>query len=150
MMADTPLIPDTCRPIPDRVIAAARAYIGRPWHHQARGAGSNAVALDCAGLLVAAARDCGLEAIDLEAYARVPTRTSLNQALARNARRVPWAERRQGDIVLMGRPSPSHLGLITAPEWMIHCPAGGSVCEVALDKRQVRGVYRPNVFREDI
>jgi hypothetical protein len=48
------------------LLAAARAYLGTPWHHMGR----NRRRLDCVGLLLCAARDAGLDVAEPAPYAR--------------------------------------------------------------------------------
>jgi cell wall-associated NlpC family hydrolase len=60
----------------DTFLAAARSYIGTPYHHMGRAPG---VGLDCAGVPLCAARAAGLlpDDFDLPAYSRWPDGTLL-------------------------------------------------------------------------
>jgi hypothetical protein len=52
---------------------AARRYVGTPWDHRGR----TSDAIDCIGLAVTSARDCGWEVIDVADYSRRPTKGRL-------------------------------------------------------------------------
>lgn len=64
-----------------RLDIAARSYLGVPFLHQGR---NPAVGIDCVGLLVLAARDCGLHELaaqDFTAYDRNPAMGQLESRL---------------------------------------------------------------------
>ena len=64
-----------------RLDIAARAYLGVPFLHQGR---NPAVGIDCVGLLVLAARDCGLHELaahDFTHYAQHPANGELESRL---------------------------------------------------------------------
>lgn len=52
---------------PARIVAAARALLDVPYHHQGR---DRRFGLDCVGLLIEVARDVGAKWHDLEGYSR--------------------------------------------------------------------------------
>lgn len=80
-----------------RLDVAARRYLGVPFLHQGR---NPAIGIDCVGLLVLAARDCGLNdlaAHDLTSYARNPAKGELERRL--RAALSPVSEPIPGDVV---------------------------------------------------
>ncbi len=75
---------------------AARQYVGVPWRHLGR----SREGIDCIGLVLLAARDCGLAADDPAPYAREPSSQRLRQELARHLDEVPIAAARRGDVLV--------------------------------------------------
>jgi cell wall-associated NlpC family hydrolase len=75
---------------------AARRYIGVPWRHLGR----SREGIDCIGLVLLAARECGIAADDPAPYAREPSSHRLRQELAEVLDEVPLAEARAGDVLL--------------------------------------------------
>jgi hypothetical protein len=105
--------------------------------------------LDCIGLLVVAARDCGGEVEDLVGYPAQPDGFTLVRHLVKYARRVPVYQMQVGDIAVMGRPHMTHVGILGdrwAPFSFLHVPTRGSCVEVAFgEDLDVRGIWRwPN------
>ena len=71
----------------EKVIAAARACIGTPFHHQGRTQG---IGLDCIGLVIIALRARNIAVNDRTDYGRRPDGKSLVEALsAHGAKIVP-------------------------------------------------------------
>lgn len=106
------------------LLNAARSYEGVRFHHQGRSRGG----LDCAGLIVCAARDCGVELSDRDAYTAQPDGHSLAQAL-RDAGLVEIAasDAVAGDALLFvfetneaGDPLPGHVGLLCEDGELLH------------------------------
>lgn len=56
------------------VVAAARSYLNTPFHHQGRVKGTG---VDCIGMIVGAARECGIEIHDRTDYPRQPVPSDL-------------------------------------------------------------------------
>lgn len=122
----------------EQFAAAARAYLRVPFAHLGR----SRAGLDCAGLLLAAARDCGVPGLPEPVYGRLPDLRLIDTWLPRFAVRV--AVPRVGDVLrfrLGGRAQ--HLGVACAH------PAGGlavvhaceslhRVCEHRFDLRWQR------------
>jgi len=79
-----------------RLDEAARAYLGVPWRHLGR----SRAGLDCIGLVLLAARDCGIAAEDPAPYAREPSSQRLREELARYLDEVSIADPRPGDVLL--------------------------------------------------
>jgi cell wall-associated NlpC family hydrolase len=75
---------------------AARAYLGVPWRHLGR----SREGLDCIGLVLLAARDCGIVADDPAPYAREPSSQLLRRELARYLDQVSLADPRPGDVLV--------------------------------------------------
>lgn len=107
--------------IREAIVVAARSYLGVRYHHQGR----NRAGIDCAGLIVAVARDVGLSAADMTGYARIPDGKALRAHLDSQAKHVPISSRQPGDILLMQfeRGLPQHLAIVT-DHGMIHAYAG--------------------------
>ena len=110
---------------PDRVIAAARLWLGTPYHDQASLKG---IGCDCLGLARGVWRDVvGDEPFPMPPYSRDWGETGPREVLAEGARsmmiEVPSAEAGPGALVLFRmRPGAiaKHVGIITAPDRFIH------------------------------
>ena len=95
--------------IADDFVAAARAYIGTPFHHQGR---MPDVGLDCAGVIVCAAAACGIFIEDQQGYGRIPSNGLLQQAVEKHCVRVDTSSVETGDIMLFAfRNEPQHLAV---------------------------------------
>lgn len=127
----------------ERLIAAARACLGTPFHHQGRKSG---VGLDCVGLVVVALSAVEVPVRDRADYGPRPDGKSLVAALeAHGAIRVETLQ--AGDILLFRYDGqPQHVALATGSETMIHSFApAGEVVETSLGpywKRRLSAVYR--------
>lgn len=119
------------------IVAAARRWIGTPYHHQAslRGAGC-----DCLGLVRGVWRDLyGTEPEAAAPYTpdwgEVGGTEHLLEAAARHMTPVPLEGIRPGDLLLFRlRPNTvaKHVALLSGPRHMIHARSGDEVREVAL------------------
>lgn len=123
------------------LVKAARAYLGCPFHHQGR----SRHGLDCAGLLVLAYRDLGIELLDLPAYGREPWNDGLRECVESNFRKVARPAE-PGDILLLRyRREPQHLAIVT-DKGMIHTYATvGKVVETNIGPtwiERIVGTYR--------
>lgn len=130
-----------------QLIDAARRYVGVPFKHQGR----SLAGLDCVGLLVRVAWDCGLTVRDRDGYGRSPHRGVLRQALEENL--IPISDKvgpdtRPGDVLEMSIVhDPQHVALYTGTT-LIHAlwqRGGGAVREHNFDQRwrdRVVRVYR--------
>ena len=117
---------------PEKLISVARGYIETPFAHQGRLPG---IALDCAGLIICAAIDSGLNANDVKGYSSEPDGRSLQS--------TEW---KPGDLLLMKfYRDPRHVALWTG-ETIIHANnVDKKVIEQHIDKRirhQVVAAYR--------
>jgi cell wall-associated NlpC family hydrolase len=141
----TTLAPDLVGP---RLDIAARKYLGVPFLHQGR---DPAVGIDCVGLLVNAAKDCGLHdlaAHDFTAYARNPARGELERRVAAALTRVFDAA--PGDVVTLAFFGQTrHVGIIGHHGnrlTLIHTyNSPAKVIEHGLDdqwRRRITGIYR--------
>ena len=109
---------------PARVITAARAWIGTPYHHQASRLG---VGCDCLGLLRGVWRDVlGPEVSSLPAYSpdwgEVRAREVLRDGCSGCLIPVEGAAQ-PGDVVLFRMRSwaiAKHAGILLAPDQMVH------------------------------
>ena len=95
-----------------KVVAAARDWIGTPFHHQAR---LKAVGVDCIGLVIGVGRELDMvpRDFDVTGYSRYPDGRSL-MAMARE--KMTWVTLDQmqiGDVVVVGFDKlPQHFGII--------------------------------------
>lgn len=101
----------------EQLLTAARSYIGTPFRHQGRLPG---LGLDCAGLVVAAVKECGLNCDDVAGYGRSPYRGLLEKTLQAQKILQPIADPELGAILLFKiRHDPQHLALC-AGETIVH------------------------------
>jgi NlpC/P60 family putative phage cell wall peptidase len=123
----------------DRVIAAARGWLGTPYHDQASVKG---VGCDCLGLIRGVWREVvGAEPLALPAYSRDWGETGSREPLAEAARRVmpemPVVDIVPGALILfrmrVGAVA-KHCGIVTAPGRFIHAYERTGVVEVTLDQ----------------
>lgn len=130
----------------EKYITAAREYLGVPWQHQGR----TEFGLDCVGLLIRSAEDCGVSVSDDNSYGREPTKGELVSLIRRYCTLVPNGGYRAGDIVILGLRQ-THVGILTdsfRPFGFIHIPTNKICCEVSFDPSicVLRGAYRPKGF----
>jgi len=127
---------------------AARKYIGLRWVHQGR---SRSQGVDCLGLVVLAARDCGYVVNDCTAYRRRPDDKKLLRMVDEQMDRVPEGYPLEpGDILLLHfkdrTTSPYHFAVVDVDVTRIihgHAPHRRVVADVTaswLDN--IYAVYR--------
>lgn len=128
------------------IAAAARGYLETPFRHQGRLPG---VGLDCAGVVVCAARAAGLTIEDAAGYAPSPDPARFAATLAVNADRIGVADARPGDVVTFAfLRHPQHLAIVSAvaPLRIVHAwIAAGRVVETGVDaywRRRLRDAWR--------
>ena len=129
------------------IVSAARRMIGTPFVHQGRTPG---VALDCAGLLVCAARECGIEVADVAAYSIQPNSIEFVAAVQGSCDPIPLQALSPGDVVTMAIPMEQHLALVSCadPLRIIHAFSGlGRVVEHDVDAIWARRIRRYWRFR---
>ena len=122
---------------PDAVIAAARLWLGTPYHDQAS---LRCVGCDCLGLARGIWRDLvGAEPHAIPPYSRDWGETGVREVLAEGARammiEIPIAEIGPGALVLFRmapRAIAKHVGILTAPDSFIHAYDRLGVIEEAL------------------
>ena len=122
---------------PDAVIAAARGWLGTPYHDQASLCG---VGCDCLGLARGVWRDLvGAEPQPIPPYSRDWGETGVREVLADGARgmmiEIPLAQIGPGALVLFRmapRAIAKHVGILTAPDRFIHAYDRLGVIEEAL------------------
>lgn len=110
---------------PDRVIAAARAWLGTPYHDQASLRG---VGCDCLGLARGVWREVvGNEPFPIPPYSRDWGEVGITEVLAEGARpmmiEMPVADAGPGALVLFRMRTGAiakHVGILTAPDRFIH------------------------------
>jgi NlpC/P60 family putative phage cell wall peptidase len=127
----------------DRMICAARACLGTPFHHQGR---CPKVGLDCIGLIVVALRAVGSPVRDRQDYSARPDGRTLVQALVDHGARKVEAFTTGDVLVFRYDHQPQHVALATSTTTMIHsfAPAGG-VVETSIGpywRRRLLGIYR--------
>ena len=125
------------------MIAAARACLGTPFHHQGRSPG---IGLDCIGLVITALHATELNIRDRTDYGARPDGKSLIAALEdHGAQKVErW---RAGDILVFRYDHhPQHVALATSESTMIHSFApAGKVVETHIGDywlRRLNAIYR--------
>lgn len=124
-------------------VAAARGYIGTPFHHQGRVPG---VGLDCAGVIVCAAKACGYDVADIAGYGRIPSNGMLEQAVLCHCDQIAIEHVQTGDILLFKfRHEPQHLAIFDNG-LLIHAYSSiGKVIENGFDaawRAKLVGCYR--------
>lgn len=95
-----------------RIVELARSYIGTPFQHQGRMPG---VGLDCAGVVIAIARELGIVApdFDITGYGRTPDGESLMRWCREHMTEIPRYEMRSGDVLCVAwEVIPHHLGVL--------------------------------------
>lgn len=122
---------------PDRVVAAARGWIGTPYRHQASLKG---IGCDCLGLLRGVWREViGMEPEAPPPYAPDWAEAGGGETLVEAARRylveIPPAAFEPGDVLLFrwrAHLPAKHCAIATSADRMIHAHDGAAVCEVAV------------------
>jgi NlpC/P60 family putative phage cell wall peptidase len=137
---------------PAAVIAAARGWLGTPYHDQASVRG---VGCDCLGLVRGVWRELyGPEPMPIPPYSRDWGETGMREPLAEAARSVmpelpelPVTEVVPGALLLFRMRTGAiakHCGIFTAPDRFIHAYERSGVVEVPLDaawRRRVAFVF---------
>lgn len=132
------------------VVSAAKAWLGTKYEHQHR---SKTAGVDCAGLVIAVAKDLNLveQDFDVNGYDRVPDGKSLLAYCDRFMQRVEINDARDGDVVVIRWESdPQHLGflvpyIVPGHHALIHSINGRGVIEHRLTpqlKRKIVAAYR--------
>ncbi len=113
------MIESSKSPVGDKVVEAARSYLGCPFHHQGR----SRAGIDCVGLIVRSGRDAGFTVHDHTVYPRFPKPAELLHHVGRSFAQVENVFlAKPGDVVLfwIKKPKwPQHAGVLTA-EGVVH------------------------------
>lgn len=134
---------------PPAIVAAARGWLGTPYRHQASLKG---VGCDCLGLVRGIWRELYAgEPEPVPAYtpdwAEAAGRETLLEAARRHLIEVALEKIQPGDLVLFrwraGLPA-KHIGILSAPGWMVHAHEGAVVAEVPLGiwRRRLAAAFR--------
>jgi len=134
---------------PERAIAAARGWLGTPYHDQASMRG---VGCDCLGLVRGVWRELyGPEPLPIPPYSRDWGETGTREPLAEAARQVmpeiPVADATPGALILFRMRTGAvakHCGIVTAPDRFVHAYERTGVVEVPLDapwRRRIAFVF---------
>jgi cell wall-associated NlpC family hydrolase len=123
------------------VVSNARKYLDVKFYH----AGRNHLGMDCAGLVVLAYRDSGIELQDFKGdYGREYDRARIKRALEKDFYRV--TDMQAGDVLLIRFDNPQHFAICSGEGTMIHSyEKAGKVVEVRLADvwlARIKGVYR--------
>ena len=129
------------------IVAAARGWIGTPYHHQASLIG---IGCDCLRLVRGIWREViGEEPESPPPYTPDWAEARSEDALLDAALRwfSPVSSAQAGDLILFrwrdGAPA-KHVGVATSPSRMIHAHDGACVCEVPIGagwRRRIAGVF---------
>jgi len=141
--------PGEVRPTPDVVVAAARSWIGTPYHHQASLKG---VGADCLGLIRGVWRDLyGTEAERPPGYSRdwgeVSGQETLIAAAARHLVSKSTAQAKPGDVLVFRMREGAvakHAAILATPLTIIHAIEDRLAAEIpytAWWRRRVAAVY---------
>jgi len=124
-------------------VAAARAMLGTPFKHQGRLPG---VGLDCAGLVVCALREAGIEVRDVKGYARIPSKGLFVAMVREHCDEIAFSDLAAGDLCLFRfRSEPQHLAIYDAGRILHSHSAVGRAVEHDLDvtwRGRLTGCYR--------
>ena len=123
------------------LVTAARGWIGTPFRHQGR----NKLGIDCLGLLLVAAKDCGVALDDLKGYPRTPDGHTLRAECEKQLIKKIGKDLREGDILLMsfGR-YPQHIAIKTDIGIIHAFQESGRVVEHNIDQKwlnRIKEVY---------
>lgn len=134
----------------EQIVAAARGWIGTPYHHQASVKG---VGCDCLGLIRGVWRVlCGPEPEALPAYTRdwgdATGSESLMEAGCRHLTKLADVSLAQGDVLVfrMHAGVAKHAGILSEPARFIHAQEELGVVEVALTRWWRRRAVAASAF----
>jgi cell wall-associated NlpC family hydrolase len=117
------------------IITAARDCVGTPFRHQGRLPG---IGLDCAGLVIHAAKSVGLTVRDYTGYPNRPFNGMLKRMLDDQIciREIYLTDVLPGDVLLMRvNQAPQHLAIVSFGNYIIHAYQNiGKVAEHGIDE----------------
>lgn len=142
-------MPHAGHPTRAAIVAAARAWLGTPYHHQASERGIGA---DCLGLVRGVWRDLyGCDAEVPPAYSRDWAEASGEETLlaasTRHLVKIDIPSATTGDVVVFRLRSgliAKHAAILVGPEAFIHAMEGAPACEVPLAgwwRRRIAGAF---------
>lgn len=120
-----------------RFEAAARGWIGVPSRHQGR----SRAGVDCIGLVVMAARDCGLDVPITANYGRLQAYFQFKPLLLGYCERVSGPG--QGIIALFMNSAALHVGVMTGGGTIIHAPGEPEPVKENHPNFDIRQFWRP-------
>jgi NlpC/P60 family putative phage cell wall peptidase len=132
-----------------KIVAAARRWIGTPFHHQAS---LLQIGCDCLGLVRGVWREViGPEPETTPPYgldwAATERADLLRDALTRHFRSINGLDYHAGDVLLFcfrSHGPPTHLGVATSSTQIVHAHSGACVTETALGepwRKRLIGVF---------
>ncbi len=129
----------------EAAITEAREWLGTKWQHHQQTKG---VAVDCVGLLMAAASVSGVNYGEIENYYRHPNGDALLNRFDSLFQRVELSDHQAGDILLFRFSGiPHHVGMLTSRDDMIHASfSARKVVEHPLDsfwQRRLVAIFNP-------
>ncbi len=129
--------------ITEKFVESAESYVGTRYMHQGRLPG---VGLDCAGVVVCAARAAGVEVMDVSSYSRNPSGMQLIAAVGKHCKPV-YTEPECGDILAFAwQDEPQHLAVYVGGGYIVHAHVvARKVVKHVLDKtwtQRIVGAYR--------
>lgn len=93
------------------IVSVARSYIGTPYSHQGRFPG---LALDCAGLVVCAALECGFDVSDVAGYSPTPDGVTFLAGIESQMDKIEISEVLPGDVLAFTFVvDPQHAAIVT-------------------------------------
>ena len=99
------------------VISNALLWEGTRYKHQGR----DEFGLDCVGLIIKVAHQCGVTDYDTTNYPRRPNSHDFIREMKGQLTRLPKREIKSGDIIMFrSRGMPCHVGIKVSPEKFIH------------------------------
>lgn len=124
-------------------LASAESMIGTPFLHQGRLPG---VGLDCAGLVVCALRQAGIDVEDVAGYGRLPRHGLFQRMVEAQAARVPVTDLQDADLLMFRwRTEPQHLAIHVGGQIIHGWQDAGRVVRHDLDatwRARLVGAYR--------
>ena len=111
-----------------QIVAEARTWLGTPFHHQGRLKG---VGVDCAGVAIGTAKNCGFHYDDVLAYSRIPRHGLFRNAIFANTDQVEPGAIELGDLILfqwVGEPQ--HVAIVSSlvPLRIVHAWQDAGKC----------------------
>lgn len=102
-----------------KFIDVALGYVGTRYRHQGRVPG---IGLDCGGLVVCAAREAGVNVVDMAGYSSLPSALQLVSVMRKNCDEV--REMKPGDILAFAwGAEPQHLAVLISDTHIVHSHA---------------------------